>query len=92
MGNSTKYVEGLRQYDVRPRKPVVIENYLQREQYRKKLLFEHQLLEERVQAVRADVEHTNLMHGHGSSLTSDSGSVSQQLEPTAFFLAAQRIS
>ena len=78
MGNSTQYVEGLRQYDVRPRKPLVVENYLQSEQYRKKLVFENQLLQERVQAARADVEHTNLMHG--SSLTSDSGPyVSQQL-------------
>ena len=78
MGYSRQYLEGLRQYDVRPRKPVVVENYLQSEQYRKKLVFENQLLQERVQAARADVEHTNLMHG--SSLTSDSGPyVSQQL-------------
>ena len=72
---------------------MVIENYLQSKQYRKKLLFEHQLLEERVQAARADVEHTNLMHGHGSSLTSDSGgSVVSHVVTPAFFLAAQRIS
>jgi hypothetical protein len=80
MSYSKQYVEGLRQYDGRPRNPVIVENYLQSEEYRKKLLFEQQLLEERAAAARAEEENTNLMHGHGSSLTSDTGAVSQQLD------------
>jgi hypothetical protein len=80
MSYGKQYVEGLKQYDGRPRNPVVVENYLRSEAYRRKLLFEHQLLEERVAGARADVENTNLMHGHGSSLTSDTGPVSQQLD------------
>ena len=93
MRSSRQYIDGLKQYDTRTRSPIVVTNPLQSAEFKNKFLFEQQLLEERVQAARADVERTNLMHG--SSLTSDSGPVSQQLDygiPPAFFLAAQRIS
>ena len=75
-----QYLDSLKQYDMRPTNPVIVENYLHTEEYRKKLIFEQQLLEERVAAARAEEENTNLMHGHGSSLTSDTGPVSQQLD------------
>ena len=75
-----QYLDGLKQYDTRPTSPVIVKNYLHTEEYRKKLIFEQQLLEERAASARAEEENNNLMHGHGSSLTSDSGSVSQQLD------------
>jgi len=78
MSSSSQYIDGLKQYDTRTRNPIVVSNPLQSAEFKKKFLFEQQLLEERVQAARADVERTNLMHG--SSLTSDSGPVSQQLD------------
>jgi len=78
MSSSRQYIDGLKQYDSRPRNPIVVTNPLQSPEFKKKFLFEQRLLEERVQAARAELEETNLMHG--SSLTSDTGSVSQQLD------------
>jgi len=78
MRSSRQYVDGLKQFDSRARNPIIVPNHLQSAEFKKKFLFEQQLLEERVQAARAEVESNNLMHG--SSMTSDSGPVSQQLD------------
>ena len=78
MRSSRQYVDGLKQFDSRVRNPIIVPNPLQSAEFKKKFLFEQQLLEERVQAARAEVESNNLMHG--SSMTSDSGPVSQQLD------------
>jgi len=73
-----QYIDGLKQYDSRPRNPIVVPSRPQSADFQKKFLFEQQIIEERVQAARAELENNNLMHG--SSLTSDSGPVSQQLD------------
>jgi len=78
MRSSRQYIDGLKQYDSRPRNPVVVTNPLQSPEFKKKFLFEQRLLDERVQAARADVERTNLLHG--SRITSDRGPVSQKID------------
>ena len=74
MRSSRQYIDGLKQFDSRARNPIIIPNPLQSAEFKKKFLFEQQLLEERTLAE----EKNNLMHG--SSMTSDSGPVSQQLD------------
>jgi hypothetical protein len=78
MGN--QYVDGLKQHDGRVRNPVVVPvpNRPQTPNFQKRFLFEQQIMEERMLAARAAEENNNLMHG--SSFTSDSGPVSQQLD------------
>jgi hypothetical protein len=78
MSYSKLYVDGLKKHDARPTSPVIVPNNLNSPAFRKKFIFEQQLIEERVQAARAEVENNNLMHG--SSMTSDTGPVSQQLD------------
>jgi hypothetical protein len=74
MRSSRQYVDGLKQFDSRSRNPIIVPNHMQSAEFKKKFLFEQQLLEERTLAE----ERNNLMHG--SSMTSDSGPVSQQLD------------
>jgi len=74
MRSSRQYIDGLKQFDSRSRNPIIVPNHMQSAEFKKKFLFEQQLLEERTLAE----ERNNLMHG--SSMTSDSGPVSQQLD------------